>query len=116
MAVGLLPRFNGTSSTRADAASSAPPQSRNALRAPLFDGEPTVPIPLPRVTLVTRTLPAFTFFGVEPSLIMTYFPKGRPPKAPFPRLVLRKYAAAFLAFCDMSHMLNDDVELCGCLS
>jgi len=64
-----------------------------------------------RVTEVTKTLPAFTFFGVEPSLIVSYFPNGRPPKAAFARLVFRKYAAAFLAFFDMSHMLNEDVEL-----
>ena len=55
-------------------------------------------MPSPLTTLVTKTCPALTFFGVEPSLIVTYFPKGRPPKAAFPRLVFRKYAAAFLAF------------------
>jgi hypothetical protein len=70
-------------------------------------------MPSPLTTLVTKTCPALTFFGVEPSLIVTYFPKGRPPKAAFPRLVFRKYAAAFLAFFDMSHMLNEDVELYG---
>tara|TARA_Y100001951_G_scaffold103846_1_gene113708 strand:+ start:1356 stop:1550 length:195 start_codon:yes stop_codon:yes gene_type:complete len=62
---------------------------------------------------VTNTRSAFTFLGVEPSLIVSYFPKGRPPLAAFPNLVLRRYAAAFLAFCDISHMLNDDVESYG---
>jgi len=41
IAFWLLPRFNGIVSTLDGAASSAPPQSRNALRAPLRDGEPT---------------------------------------------------------------------------
>jgi hypothetical protein len=70
-------------------------------------------MPSPLATLVTKTCPALTFFGVEPSLIVTYFPKGRPPKAAFPKLVERRYYAAFLAFCDISHMLNEDVELYG---
>ena len=59
---------------------------------------------------------AFTFFGVEPSLIVSYFPNGRPPLLALPRLVFRKYAAALLALCDMSHMLNEDVESYNCLS
>jgi hypothetical protein len=42
-----------------------------------------------------------------------YFPNGRPPKAALPNLVLRKYAAAFLAFFDMSHMLKDEDESYG---
>jgi len=45
--------------------------------------------------------------------MMSYFPKGRPPKAAFPKLVERKYDAAFAAFFDISHMLNEDVELYG---
>ena len=55
IAFWLLPRFNGIVSTGADAASSAPPQSRSALRAPLRDCEPTLPIPLPSVLVVTNT-------------------------------------------------------------
>tara|TARA_R110000765_G_scaffold34850_1_gene78579 strand:- start:1609 stop:1788 length:180 start_codon:yes stop_codon:yes gene_type:complete len=55
IAFWLLPRFNGIVSTSDDAASLVPPQSRSALRAPLFDGEPTVPIPPPRLMLVTKT-------------------------------------------------------------
>jgi hypothetical protein len=43
--------------------------------------------------------------------MMPYFPNGRPPKAAFPKLVERRYAAALAAFFDMSHMLNEDVEL-----
>ena len=88
-------------------------QSNRALRAPLLDGEPTVPMPPPVFTVVTSTLAAFTRRGVEPSLMVSYFPKGRPPLLAFPSFVLRRYAAAFLALCDMSHMLKDDVESYG---
>jgi|TARA_R110000823_G_scaffold59400_10_gene142684 hypothetical protein len=41
IAFWLLPRFNGIVSTLADAASLEPPQSRNALRAPLRVCAPT---------------------------------------------------------------------------
>lgn len=67
----------------------------------------------PLVVSVTSTAAAFTAFGVIPSWnnMVSYFPNGRPPWAALPSLVSRRYAAAFFAFCDMSHMLNEDVEL-----
>ena len=65
-------------------------QSRRALRAPLLDGEPTPPMPPPVFTVVTSTLAAFTRRGVEPSFMVSYFPKGRPPLLAFPSFVLRR--------------------------
>ena len=66
-----------------------------------------------RVTAVTKTWVALTRRGVEPSLMVSYFPNGRPPLLALPSFVERRYAAAFLAFCDISDMLNDDDESYG---
>ena len=88
-------------------------QLNRALRAPDFDWPAGGRKIVPDLAVVTNTFAAFTNLGVEPSLIVSYFPKGRPPLLAFPNFVLRRYEAAFLAFCDMSHMLKDDVELYG---
>jgi hypothetical protein len=44
----------------------------------------------PLVVSVTSTAAAFTAFGVEPSLIVFYFPNGRPPLLALPSLVVRR--------------------------
>ena len=72
-------------------------QSRRALRAAERDWAAGSE-KLPRFTLSTRIRPVATSFGVLPSRIRTYFPNGRPPLLALPRLVLRRYEAAFFAF------------------
>jgi hypothetical protein len=47
-------------------------------------------MPPPVFTVVTSTLAAFTRRGVEPSFMVSYFPKGRPPLLAFPSFVLRR--------------------------
>ena len=63
---------------------------------------------LPRCQLVAPVHPLREICGYFSH--DAYFPNGRPPNAALPNLVPRKYAAAFLAFWLMSHMLKDDVE------
>jgi hypothetical protein len=90
MAFWEAPRFKGMLVPRASRLLLPRHQSRRALRAPLLDGEPTEPMPPPVFTVVTSTCAAFTRRGVEPSLIVSYFPKGRPPLLAFPSFVLRR--------------------------
>jgi len=53
--------------------------SHSAWRAPSFDWPAGSWNVDPFFAVVTSTLSAVTDFGVEPSLIVPYFPKGRPP-------------------------------------
>ena len=90
MAFWEAPRTRGMLVPRASRLLLPRHQSNRALRAPLLDGDPTAPIPPPVFTVVTSTLAAFTGRGVEPSLIVSYFPKGRPPLLALPSFVLRR--------------------------